>query len=284
MSNVLRFIGINKDARTAGPGRRLELFTKGCIRGVVSPCKHCFNEATWTFEGKFKEYKVKDLVEMIARDSWNRQVTFCGGEPMLQARNIMKVAKKLKKIDPTFHIIMYTMYKLDVLLEHGLSFTWYKDRHGDAMFDHLLGYSRGYSIIRIAADDKKEKSFIDLTMSDLKPTIVKFQILSKEDVRKLLKYIDIIVDGEYKHELRMTTHETMHDGGFIGSSNQRVIFCKDTLLSNKLIYMQADDYMASYGRFNHCKTCGHIVNRSSDFCNDICEERFRRRKYITEVS
>jgi len=79
MSDHIKFIGVTKDARTAGPGKRLELFTKGCIRGVVSPCEGCFNKSTWTFEGKFRKLTVEELTRILYQDAWNKQVTSCGG-------------------------------------------------------------------------------------------------------------------------------------------------------------------------------------------------------------
>lgn len=269
MSNVLRFIGVTKDALTAGPGKRLELFTKGCIRGVVSPCEGCFNQITWSFEGKYKEYTIDDLVNMIDRDAWNRQVTFCGGEPILQARAITQVAKRLKEIDSSFHFVMYTMYKLDVLMKHGLQFTWRKERHEPAMVEQLKDYSASYDIKKTDENDN--------------PLIVKFQILTPSDVHELMEYIDMIVDGEYQHDKRLTTHPTMHDGGFIGSANQRVFNCKETIKEVKrqqkidsfsLKFAYADEYMDWFNQHHHCKTCGHVIATEKDYCNAVCENRF----------
>lgn len=266
MSDVLRFIGITKDARTAGPGKRLELFTKGCIRGVVSPCEGCFNQITWSFEGEYKEFTVDELIELINRDAWNRQVTFCGGEPILQAKNLALVAKKLKEIDSTFHFVMYTMYKLDVLMKYGLKFTWVKDKHEEAMLHQLLDYASQYTI-------KERDEF-------KRPIRVNMTLLTPEEVKEVMRHIDYIVDGEYKHELRLTTAEFMHDGGFIGSSNQRVIFASETMqLSNgdKLLYIPSDQYMEQYAQHSHCKACGHIV-KHHEFCNHLCEKRFNKRE------
>ncbi|CDQ41909.1 4Fe-4S cluster-binding domain-containing protein [Virgibacillus salexigens] len=274
MNDILRFIGVTKDALTAGPGKRLELFTKGCIRGVVSPCEGCFNSITWSFEGKYKTYRIQELVDMISKDAWNRQVTFCGGEPILQARTLTEVAKQLKKIDPTFHFVMYTMYKLDVLMKYGLNFTWVKEKHEQAMLKQLMDYSSSYDIQAFDEDHN--------------PTRVKYTILTPEDVKELMRYIDIIVDGEYKHELRLTTAEYMHDGGFIGSSNQRVIYGPNTMRqydiyknlgeNYDLIFHYSDEYMKIYESNHHCKSCGKSIKAEDSYCTQLCEARYTQRK------
>lgn len=279
MNDILRFIGITKDALTAGPGKRLELFTKGCIRGVVSPCQGCFNQITWSFQGNYKEYKIDELVELIEADAWNRQVTFCGGEPILQAKALAMVAKRLKKKDPTFHFVMYTMYKLDVLMKYGLKFTWVKDRHEEAMLPQLLDYASDYTI--------KE------TDEDGNPTRVGMVLLTSDDVKEIMRHIDIIVDGEYKHEQRLTIAKYMHDGGFIGSANQRVIFANKTMeqydallnLSEfEMLYLQSDQYMEEFNCNKHCKACGHSIVNEENYCNELCESRHKKRqasmKYI----
>jgi len=258
MITYLRFIGVTKDATTAGPGKRLELFTKGCIRGVINPCKGCFNECTWTFEGPFRKMTIKEAAEIIERDAWNRQVTFCGGEPILQGKSILKLAKYLKRKDPTFHFVLYTAYKLHTLQKYGLQFTWVP-KYGKGMLDSLQDFTETYRI------DPKTKAY-------------KFTILTPKDIQELMKYIDIIVDGDYQEDLRLTDHETMHEGGFIGSSNQRVIFCKESLQQGNLCYLYADEYDTLYSNSNHCKACGHIIHNDKEFCNKLCKDRYEQYK------
>ena len=265
MVDFMRFIGVTKNALTAGPGKRLELFTKGCIRGVVSPCEGCFNQTTWTFEGKYRKLTINEIIEIIDRDAWNRQVTFCGGEPILQGRAIGKVAKELKKKDPTFHNVMYTMYKLDVLMKHGLNFYWSKERHQDAMLEQLKDYSSSYEIKKTDVEGN--------------PLLVKFEILTPDDILELMRHIDIIVDGEYKHEQRLTIAKYMHDGGFIGSANQRVIFASDTMMNqngeNQIIYKYADEYMNEFNSSDHCKACG-VSTQTENYCSSLCKERYKK--------
>ncbi len=267
--SALRFIGVSKDTTTAGPGKRLEFFTKGCIRGVVSPCDGCFNQSTWTFEGKYRGLTEEEVIEICLNDAWNRQVTFCGGEPILQGKKLSKIAKKLKEIDPSFHFVMYTSYKLDSLMRYGLNFTWVKEKHGLSMYEALLDYSSSAEVIEV-------------NEAEAASTKVKFNILTQDEIYELMTYIDLIVDGDYQQDKRLTTEQYMHEGWFIGSSNQRVIFGPETIEScdtsiGEMRYIGAKEYNEQRQSSNHCKCCGHGIE-SGYFCNDICNDRYDKRK------
>lgn len=262
MTHMLRFMGVNRDTQTAGPGKRLEFFTKGCIRGVVSPCQGCFNESTWTFAGQFRGMTTEEVVNICKETSWNRQVTFCGGEPILQAKMLTDVAKQLKEIDPTFHFVMYTAYKLDTLMKYGLKFTWVKKKHGEAMINQLLDY---------CADAKPLE--YDKSGDAIKMEIT---ILQPGDVHNLMRYIDLIVDGDYQMDKRLTTSKYMHEGWFIGSSNQRVINAPLSIQSDELIYIGAAEYNEQRQQSHHCKCCGHDISKGKVFCNQRCANRFSK--------
>lgn len=277
---TLDLIGLTKDAKTAGPGRRLEVFTKGCIRGMVNPCKGCFNEETWTFEGPKRSFDKNELASMIERDAWNRLVTFCGGEPMIQAISLTALAKELKKRDTEFHIIMYTAYKLDTLIKHGLKFTWVKEKHGKGMLDMLLEHASSYVV--------RDSEGLLGTQPIYK--IVEFTILEPNDVLELMRYVDLIVDGDYQQDYRLTTDPLMHDGGFIGSSNQRVFHCKltlsDFLQGKELSFLYADQYNEALQDTPRCKTCARtpklIETPHGHFCGSICEDRYVKRVAFLE--
>lgn len=257
MSHILRFMGVNKDTTTAGPGKRLEFFTKGCIRGVINPCQGCFNESTWTFQGLSRETTVDELVQICDEQAWNRQVTFCGGEPILQAKALAEVAKRLKEIDPTFHFVMYTAYKLDTLMKYGLKFTW-TPKYEKAMGRHLYDYAT--------------------TLEHLDTERTEFTILTPEDVQELMKYIDIIVDGDYQADKRLTTSQYMHEGWFVGSANQRVIFAPASSKIGELLYLPADEYNKQRLSAKQCKCCGETIHDSIEFCTHLCKKRYRARR------
>ncbi|QHW35761.1 4Fe-4S cluster-binding domain-containing protein (plasmid) [Paenibacillus rhizovicinus] len=252
----MRFIGVTKDATTAGPGKRLELFLKGCIRGIVNPCEGCFNPSTWEFGGDRKRMHINEVVEMIDRDAWNRQVTFCGGEPLLQTRNLIEVCRELKRRDPRIHIVVYTAYLLENLLSQGV---FYRLRGGDepAVQETLLSYSAHWN-----------------------PELTHFQIATADQIRELMGTIDILVDGDYQSKHRIPTEKYMNEGMFIGSSNQRVIDTQETLRwAPQFVFDYADVWMEKHLIKKHCKCCGHpINNRQFTYCDSRCRKAFHKRQ------
>jgi organic radical activating enzyme len=250
----MRFIGVTKDATTAGPGKRLELFLKGCIRGIVNPCEDCFNPSSWEFGGLKKEMDIH--VDMIDKDSWNRQVTFCGGEPLLQTRNLIKVCKMLKEKDPRFHIVIYTAYTIENLLSNGIYYRL-RDVDSEEVKEALFAYS-----------------------SHVYPDQERFIIAYNNEIKELLKYIDILVDGDYQKDKRIPISQYMDDGMFIGSSNQRIIDTKLTYINNpNIYYMSTKDYMKERLSNKVCKCCGHILlNKRKNYCDEYCNKRYTKRK------
>ena len=79
-----------------GPGIRFVLFLQGCHL----KCKYCHNRDTWDINGG--EYKsLEDIFEKIIKYKNyihpNGGVTVTGGEPLLQAKFLIELFKKLKK-------------------------------------------------------------------------------------------------------------------------------------------------------------------------------------------
>lgn len=78
-----------------GPGIRTVIFLSGCkLR-----CKYCHNPEMWV-KGQ-ENYTVEELAERILRNKNyllnGGGVTFSGGEPLLQSKSIIAIAKILKK-------------------------------------------------------------------------------------------------------------------------------------------------------------------------------------------
>ncbi|MGM0379591.1 MAG: pyruvate formate-lyase-activating protein [Bacillota bacterium] len=137
-----------------GPGIRTVIFFQGCpLR-----CSYCHNPDTWTTNTNNK-FSVNEVVEKVLEyknyyDVSNGGVTFSGGEPLLQTKFLIKVAKKLKKHD--IHIALDTS---------GI---------GKGDFDELLKY-------------------IDLVLLDIKhPTKKGFFEITKRDNSSLLHFIDYL--------------------------------------------------------------------------------------------
>ena len=89
-----------------GPGIRYVVFMQGCnLR-----CKYCHNPDTWSKQTA-NEYTVNELANKILNSKdylklSNGGVTFSGGEPLLQAKFLTQVCKKLKQKD--IHIALDT--------------------------------------------------------------------------------------------------------------------------------------------------------------------------------
>lgn len=87
-----------------GPGIRTVIFLSGCkLR-----CKYCHNPEMW-IKGK-ENYTVEELAKRILRNKnyliHGGGVTFSGGEPLLQSKAIIEIAKILKK--ENIHIALDT--------------------------------------------------------------------------------------------------------------------------------------------------------------------------------
>ena len=112
---------------------------------------------------------------------------------------------------------------------------------------------------------------------------VGFDILSPQDVLELLRNVDLIVDGDYQQDKRLTTDTFMHEGWFIGSSNQRVIYCDETAKMNEqlkgcLSFVHADEYNEMMQSRSSCKSCGHSHGTvGQEFCSVKCMDRYRER-------
>ena len=97
MDNIGRVHSIETLGTVDGPGIRIVVFMQGCpLR-----CLYCHNPDTWD-ASKGKEYTVTELFNEIKKyksymESSGGGVTFSGGDPLLQAKFIGKVAKLCKE-------------------------------------------------------------------------------------------------------------------------------------------------------------------------------------------
>lgn len=105
MDNIIKIHSFESLAALDGPGLRLAVFLTGCpLR-----CAYCHNPDTWASE-KYIPFTENQLMEKILRYRTyfknNGGVTFTGGEPLLQAQELLPVVEKLKK--ENIHIVFDT--------------------------------------------------------------------------------------------------------------------------------------------------------------------------------
>jgi anaerobic ribonucleoside-triphosphate reductase activating protein len=89
--NHLNIMGYVDESEVNGPGYRAVVWVQGCKR----ECDGCFNPASWPFEIK-QLISVDELASQIISNPKNQGVTFSGGEPFFQAKNLAKLAIKVK--------------------------------------------------------------------------------------------------------------------------------------------------------------------------------------------
>ena len=136
-----------------GPGIRTVVFLNGCMLR----CRYCQNPETWKMLKC--NYTVSSLVERILRNKNyykrnNGGVTFSGGEPLLQAKFIVEVCKKLKK--EKIHVALDTA---------GV---------GNGNYDEILKY-------------------VDLVLLDIKHIDrEKYKYLTGHDMNDFLEFIDVL--------------------------------------------------------------------------------------------
>ncbi|MFK4784808.1 4Fe-4S single cluster domain-containing protein [Fusobacterium sp. MFO224] len=86
-----------------GPGERFIIWTQGCsIR-----CKGCWNEKMHSFK-KVNEIGCKELLKLVV-DSEVKGVTFLGGEPFDQYKELLEIAKKLYELN--ISVIIFSGYE-----------------------------------------------------------------------------------------------------------------------------------------------------------------------------
>lgn len=91
-----------------GPGERYVLWVQGCPLA----CRGCWNPDTWSF----RRQNVRDVQEIIADILVVPNiegVTFSGGEPFVQARALVQVARAVREAG--LSVFVFTGYRLDEL-------------------------------------------------------------------------------------------------------------------------------------------------------------------------
>lgn len=105
----IRIAGTVNDSITDGPGIRYTVFTQGCPHH----CPACHNPQTWALDGGM-EVEADALLAEIRRNPLLKGVTFSGGEPLIQAKALLPLAKAVKELG--LEIAIYTGYTFEQLM------------------------------------------------------------------------------------------------------------------------------------------------------------------------
>lgn len=104
---MLRIAGIELDSIVDGPGIRAVVFCQGCLRN----CRGCHNPETWDINGG-TEMCVEEVEKAIKSNPLCKGVTYSGGEPFLQAKELCELTRKLSG----YEIAVYSGFTFDELL------------------------------------------------------------------------------------------------------------------------------------------------------------------------
>lgn len=85
---------LERDSIVNGPGLRAVLWTQGCRQH----CPGCQNPETWSEDEDCGVLvKIEKVKEELAKLKGQSGITFCGGEPLLQAKACLEIAKFCKE-------------------------------------------------------------------------------------------------------------------------------------------------------------------------------------------
>jgi anaerobic ribonucleoside-triphosphate reductase activating protein len=151
-------------SRVNGPGDRFVIWTQGCRKH----CKNCYNPETWSHY-RNNLILVDEIFESI-KNSSATGVTISGGDPFEQPEELFYLLTKIKQLDLSDGVIVFTGYTID-------------------------------------------------------------EIRVREELNKSLDYIDVLIDGLYIEEKRISS-------GLAGSSNQEFYFLTDKISRDKIVIDQ----------------------------------------------
>ena len=108
MSERIRVAGLENDSITDGPGLRFTVFVQGCDRG----CDGCHNPTAQSFDGG-QEISAEEIFEKIKKNPLLSGVTFSGGEPFMQAKQLLPLASLVKQA--SCELAVYSGYTFEEL-------------------------------------------------------------------------------------------------------------------------------------------------------------------------
>lgn len=109
---MLNIYNIETSNYVNGNGNRYVLWLQGCDLG----CIDCWNQQTWSFEDKILKSVDEIFEELMSLEDSLDGVTFTGGEPFLQAKELSILAQKIKE-NTKLTIQIFTGFEHEELLK-----------------------------------------------------------------------------------------------------------------------------------------------------------------------
>ncbi len=107
----IRLFGLSDDSIVDGPGIRFAIFTQGCTHN----CEGCHNPGSHDLNGGYLEDS-KEIIRKIKRNPLLDGVTFSGGEPFLQAKNLVEISLASKEMG--LNTMAYTGFLFEDLVKN----------------------------------------------------------------------------------------------------------------------------------------------------------------------
>ncbi len=96
-----------------GDGLRAVLWTQGC----PNHCFGCQNPETWDYETGML-VPINDIVERLSQFKGQAGLTFCGGEPFVQAKACREIAERVRK-ELGWNVWSFSGFTYEVIKEFG---------------------------------------------------------------------------------------------------------------------------------------------------------------------
>jgi len=109
---VLNIYNIETSNYVNGNGNRYVLWLQGCDLGCVG----CWNQQTWSFEDRIVKSVNEIFQEILHFEDTLDGITFSGGEPFLQAKELSLLAQKIKE-NTNLGIQIFSGYELEELVK-----------------------------------------------------------------------------------------------------------------------------------------------------------------------
>ncbi|MDR0699859.1 MAG: anaerobic ribonucleoside-triphosphate reductase activating protein [Tannerella sp.] len=110
--NSLSILNIVRDTTVDGPGFRTAIYAAGCIH----QCSGCHNPQSWDIKNG-SLYSISALLEIIDENEFSN-VTFTGGDPLVQLEGFTDLARHIKKRTGK-NIWCYTGFLYEQIIKSG---------------------------------------------------------------------------------------------------------------------------------------------------------------------
>lgn len=159
----LRISGLVNDSIVDGPGLRYTVFTQGCPH----KCEGCHNPQTHSLKGG-KKIKIKNIIKEIDANLLLYGVTFSGGEPFVQAKALLPLAKHIK--EKGLELACYTGYVFEKLISGEIPYAKELLQYVDILIDGRFVLSQ--RSLNLKFKGSKNQRTIDVQSSLLENKVI----------------------------------------------------------------------------------------------------------------